>query len=59
MKNGKEIYGVTVRLMSGPIYIELETPEQDENKAFDQAVSMIEQELGMADVNELFLRDIK
>lgn len=59
MREGKEIYGVTVRLMSGHIYIELENPEQDENKAFDQAVSLIKQELGMAGVNELFLRDIK
>lgn len=59
MKDGKEIYGVNVSIMSGTIYIELERPEQDEDKAFDQAVSIIEQELGMADVNELFLRDIK
>jgi len=59
MRDGKEIYGVNVRLLSGSIYIELVNPEQDENKAFDQAISLIEQELGMADVNELFLRDIK
>ena len=59
MKDEKEIYGVDVRLMSGTIYIELERPEQDENKAFDQAILLLEQELGMADVSELFLRDIK
>ena len=55
MKEGQKIYAVTVSLYSGKITVDLNKPETDYDKAFNQALDIIKEEINSANDDEYFI----